>query len=58
MLHIKINGLNVPRHDIKQADVAPLLASLIGVAVPVNSFGRLPKSYLDVPVVTFFRSLI
>lgn len=36
----------VPRFDILQADAAPLMASLIGVAVPVNNFGTLPLEYL------------
>lgn len=42
-----INGLNVPRFDIEQADVAPLMSSLIGTAVPSNNLGKLPEQYLN-----------
>lgn len=41
----KLDGL--VRKDIMQADVAPLAASLIGVAIPVNSVGVLPVNYLE-----------
>ncbi|XP_067652638.1 GPI ethanolamine phosphate transferase 1-like [Haliotis asinina] len=39
---------NVARFDIQQADVAPLMAYLIGVAFPMNSVGVLPLEYLGV----------
>ena len=34
------------RHDVEQLDVAPLIASLIGVPIPVNSIGILPHDFL------------
>ncbi|CAG9859115.1 unnamed protein product [Phyllotreta striolata] len=39
---------NNTRQDVKQIDLAPLLASLIGINIPVNSLGRLPVGYLAV----------
>ncbi|XP_025742517.1 GPI ethanolamine phosphate transferase 1 isoform X3 [Callorhinus ursinus] len=38
---------NWKRQDIHQADVAPLMASLIGVPFPLNSVGILPIDYLN-----------
>lgn len=45
--HIRVSSTDVPRFDIAQADVAPLMSSLIGIAVPMNNFGKLPSIYLN-----------
>lgn len=36
------------RLNMSQADIAPLMSTLIGVAPPMNNYGRVPKEFLDV----------
>jgi phosphatidylinositol glycan class N len=35
------------RKDVKQGDIAPLMATLLGVPIPMNSVGILPIEYLQ-----------
>jgi hypothetical protein len=47
-LHWSRRGLGdrVHRHDITQADIAPLITALLGEPFPLNSVGVLPAAYL------------
>lgn len=42
-----IENTDIPKFEIKQADVAPLMSSLLGIATPVNNVGQLPTGFLD-----------
>eukprot|EP00158_Paraphelidium_tribonemae_P006831 Partr_v1_DN27988_c2_g3_i3_m11368 putative phosphatidylinositol glycan anchor biosynthesis, class N len=38
---------NTARFDVNQADIAPMMASLINLPFPMNSVGRIPRGYLE-----------
>ncbi|KAI9028591.1 Phosphatidylinositolglycan class N-domain-containing protein [Hyaloraphidium curvatum] len=38
---------DLSRHDVEQADVAPLMSTLLGLPPPMNSVGKLPIAFLD-----------
>ena len=46
------------RCDVNQADVAPLMSSLAGIPVPVNSVGVLPIDYVSNDIITKAQLLL
>lgn len=49
---------DVWRRDVAQADVAPLMATLIGTSLPVNNVGTLPCNYLNIPEHTLAEAIL
>uniref|UniRef100_A0A1Q3FC79 GPI ethanolamine phosphate transferase 1 n=1 Tax=Culex tarsalis TaxID=7177 RepID=A0A1Q3FC79_CULTA len=44
---VTISQTSVPRFDMAQADVTPLISALLGLAVPKNNCGVLSRQYLN-----------
>jgi phosphatidylinositol glycan class N len=49
---------HIERHDVDQADVAALMAYLVGLDFPTNNVGVLPLSYLDTDPTTKAQALL
>ncbi|XP_022224329.2 GPI ethanolamine phosphate transferase 1-like [Drosophila obscura] len=41
-------GLQLPLHELEQAQLTPLMSALIGLPPPMNNFGVLPTGYMAV----------
>ncbi|KAH6673683.1 GPI ethanolamine phosphate transferas-like protein [Halenospora varia] len=49
---------HIQRHDVSQADVAALMAYLVGLEFPVNSVGELPLSFLSGDIATKSKAFL
>ncbi|KAL5119449.1 Glycosyl phosphatidyl inositol anchor synthesis [Pleosporales sp. CAS-2024a] len=49
---------SIERHDVDQADVAALMAYLVGLDFPTNNVGILPLSYLDADPISKAEALL
>uniref|UniRef100_A0A2M3Z3S6 GPI ethanolamine phosphate transferase 1 n=1 Tax=Anopheles braziliensis TaxID=58242 RepID=A0A2M3Z3S6_9DIPT len=45
---LPLDGHNIPVAQFSQADVAPFMSAVLGIAVPKNSLGILPRQLLNV----------
>ena len=52
------NLSSIQRNDVAQADVAALMAYLVGLDFPVNSVGELPLNYLDADDINKARAFL
>lgn len=44
---IQTENKSIPLLEIEQADLTPLISSIIGISVPMNNFGKLPLNLLN-----------
>ncbi|KAH6132750.1 GPI ethanolamine phosphate transferase 1 [Parastagonospora nodorum] len=49
---------SIERHDVDQADVAALMAYLVGLDFPTNNVGVVPLSYLDADPISKAQALL
>ncbi|XP_053679452.1 GPI ethanolamine phosphate transferase 1 [Anopheles nili] len=45
---LALGDKKIPIHYLNQADVAPLISAVLGISVPKNNLGKLPRSLLSV----------
>ncbi|CAH8502081.1 unnamed protein product [Schistosoma guineensis] len=49
MYGLPVHNYGRLRREIQQADLCPLMASLLGIPIPVNSIGQVPVEFLKIP---------